>query len=45
MTTGEMDTIKLKGEKVEVVDKFQFLGVLVTSDVCEVSRESSSREV
>ena len=32
MTTGEMGIVKLNGEEMEVVDSFQFLGVLVTSD-------------
>ena len=36
MATGEIDTVKLNGEEVEVVDMFQFLGVMITKDAaCE----------
>ena len=36
MATGEIGTVKLNGEEVEVIDKFQFLGVMITKDApCE----------
>ena len=36
MATREIGTVKLNGEEVEVVDKFQFLGVMITKDAaCE----------